>query len=358
MLKICLVLFFLFTASCLNAEQKVVGVISDLSGYNLETGTSCKRGFEFATKYASPKLLTAVSFVYEDSQSFPKFAVNAFQKLKSTNQLVGIFAFSSPNALAISPLMLSAKIPLIAMASSTVLTDQNPMALSTWISSRTEGGEIAEAIAKQGMKKVAMITTENDYMLDVSKFFKAKSKLRELEIVAEELVSYDLMDFKAIVTRILTHKPQAVFINLHTGTAPAFLKQLRQAGYQGEVYGNFYLGKENEILAAGKENAEGGKVISIRINNPKYLTEYRKVYGAGEDSVMDYSCFTGATLLLQSIQKIINQQKELTKESLQAEMLSAKEVQLFDQKVAIKDRWFEYQYGLKVIHDGKTEFID
>ncbi len=358
MSKIFLLSLLLIFSNTLNADKKVVGFISDLSGYNIDTGTSCKRGFDLAVKQTSTEFNSAVEIVYEDSQSFPKFAVNAFQKLKSTQRLIGAFVFSSPNALALSPLMLNEKIPLMAMAGSQVLTEENPLSFSSWISSSTEGGENAKSLAAQGIKKVAIITTENDYMLDVAKHFRLVIKKSNLEIVADELVAHDLMDFKAIVARILTKKPEAVFINLHTGTSPAFLKQLRQAGFQGEVHGTFYLGKENEIKAAGIENAEGGKVISIRINNPKYQEEYRKTYGTGEDSVMEYACFTGASLLFQSIQIIIDQEKDLTKESLQAEMLSAKEVQIFEQKIALKDRWFDYQYGFKVIRDGKTVFID
>lgn len=124
---------------------------------------------------------------------------------------------------------------------------------------------------KFDLKKVALITDNAEYTLDISKHFRNEFKG---EIVFDEIVTPDLKEYRTVVGKIKSKDVDAIVINTATGMSAAYiLKELYEIGNTKPIFTNFLAFNENTLTIAGVDAVEGVYVYNPEFDETSLLTK-------------------------------------------------------------------------------------
>jgi len=119
------------------------------------------------------------------------------------------------------------------------------------------GQKIAESAIKNNDLEIAIITENTDYPAALSRVFTENYTKLGGTVVIEEKFNTTDNDFKTIISKVLAKNPDAIYLNPQTPkTFTILLKQLRDMGYNGRLYGNEYT-RSKEVLEGYSSEIEG-----------------------------------------------------------------------------------------------------
>ena len=133
-----------------------------------------------------------------------------------------------------------------------------------------------------GFKRVALITDNAEYTLDISKHFRSEFKG---EIVFDEIITPDLKDYRTGISKIQSKDIDAIVINTATGMSAAYiLKELYEIGNTEPIFTNFLAFNDNTLAIAGIDAVEGIYVYNPEFDETSELTKdffekYNTKYG-------------------------------------------------------------------------------
>ena len=137
----------------------------------------------------------------------------------------------TPAALAAAPLATQAKIPEIVMAAGTsIITERSPYIVRTSFTLAQSSTIIGDWAAKNGIKKVATLTSDYAPGNDALNFFKQNFTAGGGEIVEEVKVPLANPDFAPFLQRMKDAKPDAMFVFVPAGQGGNFMKQYAERG--------------------------------------------------------------------------------------------------------------------------------
>ncbi len=222
-----------------------IGVVAPLTGTKSSIGNTVKNSVTLASSRFNPS--GEVKFIFEDDQFLPRNTVSAVSKLLLEDKVDGLLVYGSHTALAVSPLVETAKRPMIAFSIVERLVQGKEFTMKHWVPARTEQAALAEEVKRRGYKRVAIVTMQNDAMYDLRQLFR-DSKLAE--IVLDEDFPPDNIDFRPTCARIKALNPDAVYNLLWAPQPAVFSKQLRAHGYEGAFFGAHNFEDMNEVKAS------------------------------------------------------------------------------------------------------------
>lgn len=290
---IIIALFALSIYSCsTNNNDIIIGAILPLTGDAAAYGTSAKEGYELAIKEinsTNPKRNIVLKI--EDSQALPKDAVNAYMKLKSTNNPPIIFGLlSSPEVLSVAPIAEKDKTVIFSSgASSPLISASGDYVFRNVPSDLLEASLMAEtAINRLNLKKIAIIYINSDY--GIGALAKYKQRYKELggQIVAEVSFTANQTDFKTNLLKIKNSRPDGIYF-IGYKELGRMVKQARELNIDAQYLSNA-LFEDPEILEiAGK--AADGLIFTTFYFDPEsteertsnFVRNYRKLYGKTPD---------------------------------------------------------------------------
>jgi branched-chain amino acid transport system substrate-binding protein len=137
----------------------------------------------------------------------------------------------TPAALAAAPLATQAKIPEVVMAAGTsIITERSPYIVRTSFTLPQSSTIIGDWAVKNGIKKVATLTSDyapgNDALASFKEHFTAGGG----EIVEEVKVPLANPDFAPFLQRMKDSKPDAMFVFVPAGQGGNFMKQYAERG--------------------------------------------------------------------------------------------------------------------------------
>lgn len=172
-----------------------------------------------------------------DAACDPQQATAAASKLVSAdiNALVG--GYCSGATLPTMKIYGDANIPMvIPAANSTKLIDVN--AGNAFQINSTGFDQVKSAVGlfeAKGIKKLAIIHQGDGYSEDLAKLTRDKWTEMGKEVVAYEVVNKGEQDQSALVTRVKSKAPDAVFWTAYYADGAMVIKQLRQGGYRNMI---------------------------------------------------------------------------------------------------------------------------
>lgn len=265
-----------------------VGLILPLTGEVASLGENAKNGASLAYNGLPENLKQKIQLIFEDDNFQPKNTVSAFNKLTGSDNVNVVVCFTSGPCSAIAPLADQKKIPLIAVASAPVQQDRE-FVIRLEISTTEEAKKLLRFIEEKGYTQIASVVAVQDGIqagykeLINNQGFSAKE-------IASESVKPDEKDFRTIIAKLLSKKPDLIFVGLLPGMAGEFGKQARALGYKGDFVGfNFIEGEETLVAAQGA--LEG--IVYTQASDPeawfaeKYNMIYNKSIGPGSAHVYD-----------------------------------------------------------------------
>ena len=226
-----------------------------------------------------------LEFVVEDSKCSAQDAITAYNKLTNVDGIKIILGTSCSGAmLGVAPLAEEDGVVLFSgLASSPDIANAGDYIFRTQISDIEVGINTGNTLWADGIRRLATITEETDYAEGVRRTSVAQFEKNGGEVVAAERYTTDVTDFRTQLTKLFAADPDALHIAPQSEfAAGAIVKQARELGYEGPIYGEtITVGTTAQDIAG--DAATGLKAITAAPdpNNEKsqeVLSNFRERY--------------------------------------------------------------------------------
>jgi len=270
-----------------NEEVIKIGFIGPLTGDASPYGVPVKQGIDLALKDAIKNGVVKegqIEIIYEDGKCDGKEAVAAAQKLINVDKVKIIFGGQcSTETLAFAPIAESEGVLVMSsFSTSPDVTNAGDYIFRVPPSDENTGKVISETIAKDGFKKVGIISEQHLAAQTIIPFLEQGFIKNNLELTVKESFMTDSLDLATVATKVNFAKPDAIYVNVQTGAAGSkVVKQLKDLGYKGQIY-TYFITSDDFVKAGPWVN--GTKIIDGRAAKSeeiltKFLESFKEVYG-------------------------------------------------------------------------------
>jgi branched-chain amino acid transport system substrate-binding protein len=283
-------------AGSASAESIKIGFHAPLTGFAAADGKSALNGAKLAVSQINKSggvLGKQLELVIYDDQASPKNAVPIANKLIGSDGVkIAISGSYSGATRAAAGVFQGAKIPYIsAYAVHPAITKAGDYVFRTSFMGEVQGRAGAKLVGEDLKKKrVVMITLKNDFGKSLARGFKEKAKAYGITVVNEYQYSIKDRQFGAIVAKVKSDKPEAIYATGYFFTAGPLVRQLRAAGVTATVIGQEGYDTQKFIEIGGK--AAEGTIITTSLDRDSkdpvtraFITEYQKMTKAKADMV-------------------------------------------------------------------------
>ena len=220
-----------------------VGVMESLTGAGETYGTVAVQ----SKKMAADEINAAggingrmLELVVEDSKCSAQDAITAYKKLTNVDGMKIILGTSCSGAmLGVAPLAEEDGVVLFSgLASNPGIANAGDYIFRTQISDIEVGINTGNVLWADGVRRLATITEGTDYAEGVRGTSVAQFKKNGGQVVAAERYASDVTDFRSQLTKLIAASPDALHIAPQSEfAAGAIVKQVRELGYRGPIYG-------------------------------------------------------------------------------------------------------------------------
>lgn len=195
--------------------------------------------------------------------------VNVVRRLITQDKAVAIVAENmSSLSRAVAPVVEEAKVPTVStMAIHPAVTVPEPGKVRKYyfrvsFIAATEGGSLADAVAKRGFKKASIIyDVGQDYSMSLTEAFKKRFTQVGGQIVAEETIKEGDEDFRAVLTRIKDKPADIIILPIFYKEGALIIKQARELGIKTPFAGGG--GLESDVFTQiGGSAVEGTLIVT------------------------------------------------------------------------------------------------
>ena len=238
------------------------------------------RGLEIGGATAKFELLA------EDDAADPKQGAIVAQKLVDAKVQGVIGHLNSGTTIPASKLYSDAGIPQISgSATNPKYTQQGfKTAFRVMANDVQQGKALGEFAAKQGVKTVAIVDDRTAYGQGLADEFKKAAAAAGIKVVATEYTNDKATDFKAILTKIKSTKPDLVFFGGMDAQGGPMNKQMKELGIKAKFLGGDGVCTP-EFMKLGGEATEGnycslpGMPLEKLAKGPEFKDRFNKKFG-------------------------------------------------------------------------------
>ncbi|MGM4961930.1 ABC transporter substrate-binding protein [Tardiphaga sp. 1201_B9_N1_1] len=294
-------------------ETVKIGLIVPMTGGQASTGQQINNAIKlYQQKNGDTVAGKKVEVILKDDAALPDNTKRLAQEL-IVNEKVNIIAgFGvTPAALAAAPLATQAKVPEIVMAAGTsIITERSPYIVRTSFTLAQSSTIIGDWAAKNGIKKVATLTSDYAPGNDALQFFKEHFTAGGGEIVEEVKVPLANPDFAPFLQRMKDSKPDAVFVFVPAGQGGNFMKQYAERGLDksgikvigpGDVMDDDLLNNMGDA-ALGAVTAHLYSAAHPSAMNKEFVAAYKKAYNT-RPGFMAVGGWDGIHLVYEALKK-------------------------------------------------------
>ena len=204
---------------------------------------------------------------------------------------------------------------------------------------------------KEGVRKFAMVTTEDEWTVSVSDGFrKAVKELPGSAIQFDELILPTEFDFRSNISKLKQGEFDGIFVNLGLGQLGIFFRQMRELGVKSSVFSNFWIQKK-EVIDNAEGAAEGVKYAEMKTDYPKFVAAVKEKF----DQAPSAAVLTSYVAMKFVMQVVENDEESVTSgAALQKLLMSQKSITLPDVELEVKERIVQLPLVMRVIKDGRA----
>jgi branched-chain amino acid transport system substrate-binding protein len=302
------------TASAGDTVEIKIGHVAPLTGGNAHLGKDNENGARLAIEEANAANIkiggktAKFVLVAEDDQEDPKVGATVAQKLVDAKVAGVVGHLNSGTSIPASPIYNQAGIPVISgSATNPKLTEQGFKNQFRDVGrDDQQGPAIATYIASERKPKlVALVDDASAYGEGLANEVEKTLKAANVKVLPREKGTNKTTDWKAVLTKLRGHKPDAVFYGGMTSTAAPLIKQGRELGMKA-VFSFGDGACEGEMVKLAGEATEGllcsQAGIPVQAASKKFLDAFKKRFNA--DPII-YAPFTfdAANLLIEAMKK-------------------------------------------------------
>jgi branched-chain amino acid transport system substrate-binding protein len=296
------------------AEDAVkIGLIVPMTGGQASTGKQIDNAVKlYMRQHGDTVAGRKIEVVLKDDAAIPDNTKRLAQELIVNDKVNFIAGFGvTPAALAAAPLATQAKVPEIVMAAGTsIITERSPYIVRTSFTLAQSSTIIADWAAKNGIKKVATLTSDYAPGNDALNFFKQHFTAGGGEIVEEVKVPLANPDFAPFLQRMKDAKPDAMFVFVPAGQGGNFMKQYAERGLDkagirvigpGDVMDDDLLNGMGDA-ALGTVTAHLYSAAHPSAMNKEFVAAYNKAFGQ-RPGFMAVGGYDGIHLIYEALKK-------------------------------------------------------
>ncbi len=254
-----------------------IGFNAPLTGFAASDGKSSTFGAKLAVKQINEKggingkMLELV--IYDDQAKASQSIPIANKMIGQDKVVVGISGSYSGPTRSAAGIFQEAKIPYIAAyAIHPDITKTGDYVFRTSFLGEVQGRAGAKLIGETlGKKNVVLITLKNDFGKSLAAGFKEKANDFGIVIINEYEYSIKDRQFGAIVAKVKSDNPDAIYASGYYFTAGPLVSQLRASGITVPVIGQEGYDGQKFIEIAGK--AAEGVIITTSLNRDSDVPE-------------------------------------------------------------------------------------
>ena len=205
-----------------------------------------------------------LEFIVEDSKCSAQDAISAYKKLTDVDGMKIILGTSCSGAmLGVAPLAEEDGVILFSgLASNPDIANAGDYIFRTQISDIEVGISTGNLLWADGIRTLATITEETDYAQGVRRTSVEQFEKNGGRVIAEERYASDVTDYRSQLTKLFEAGPDALHIAPQSEfSAGAIIKQARELGYRGPIYGETITVGTTALNIAG-DAATGMKAIT------------------------------------------------------------------------------------------------
>jgi branched-chain amino acid transport system substrate-binding protein len=303
--------FTLAVAPAQAQETVKIGLIVPMTGGQASTGKQIDNAIKLYMQQKGDTVAgKKIEIILKDDAAIPDNTKRLAQELIVNDKVSFIAGFGvTPAALAAAPLATQAKIPEIVMAAGTsIITERSPYIVRTSFTLAQSSTIIGDWAVKNGIKKVATLTSDYAPGNDALNFFKEHFTAGGGEIVEEVKVPLTNPDFAPFLQRMKDAKPDAMFVFVPAGQGGNFMKQYAERGLTGiKVIGPGDV--MDDDLLNGMGDAALGAVTAHLYSaahpsamNKDFVASYKKAFGS-RPGFMAVSGYDGIHLIYEALKK-------------------------------------------------------
>jgi branched-chain amino acid transport system substrate-binding protein len=303
-----------FALSTARAEDTVkIGLILPMTGGQASTGKQIDNAVKLYMKQQGDTVAgKKIEVILKDDSAVPDKTKTAAQELIVNDKVNFIAGFGvTPAALAAAPLATQAKIPEVVMAAGTsIITEKSPYIVRTSFTLAQSSTIIADWAVKNGIKKVATLTSDYAPGNDALNFFKEHFSAGGGEVVEEVKVPLQNPDFAPFLQRMKDAKPDAMFVFVPAGQGGNFMKQYAERGLDkagirvigpGDVMDDDLLNGMGDA-ALGTVTAHLYSAAHPSAMNKDFVAAYKKEFG-NRPGFMAVGGYDGIHLIYEALNK-------------------------------------------------------
>ena len=303
----------LFAAPSYAQETFKIGLILPMTGGQASTGKQIDNAIKLYMQQKGDTVAgRKIEVILKDDGAVPDNTKRVAQELIVNDKVNVIAGFGvTPAALAAAPLATQAKIPEIVMAAGTsIITERSPYIVRTSFTLAQSSTIIGDWAAKNGIKKVATLTSDYAPGNDALNFFKQNFTAGGGEIVEEVKVPLQNPDFAPFLQRMKDSKPDAVFVFVPAGQGGNFMKQYAERGLDksgikvigpGDVMDDDLLNNMGDA-AVGAVTAHLYSAAHPSAMNKDFVAAYKKAF-SNRPGFMAVGGYDGIHLIYEALKK-------------------------------------------------------
>ncbi|WP_240120416.1 MULTISPECIES: branched-chain amino acid ABC transporter substrate-binding protein [unclassified Streptomyces] len=269
-----------------------LGMAIPISGSSAAAGPYMKNGAQLAIDEINADggvLGRKLKLNVQDSACDPKTAVTAANKLVAAGVTVSVGGYCSSATLPTLSVFDKADIPMVVPAANSgdLVAQKLPNVFLINGTGAQQAQAAVEWMSRQKATRVALLDDNTSYSTDITK--RTRADIEEggsgMKMVLKESVNAGESDYGSNVDAIVKAKPDFVYWTGYYQEGGLLIRQLRQAGYKGDIMvadGNV---DAKLISIAGKGNAQG--VYATMTETPdtiegasNWISDYKEKFGS------------------------------------------------------------------------------
>jgi branched-chain amino acid transport system substrate-binding protein len=276
------------------------GVLTPLTGGGAPYGTAMAKMYQLLAEEVNRAGGIAgrqIQLVVEDSQTNPDAGVRGARKLVDVNRVHVIMGtWSSAVTLAVAPIAIQARVPLISVSSSPLITTykDDDLMFRAATSQAFWSGVFVVAAQKQGFKSAGIMILNNPYGIGLGDTFAERFTKLGGRVTGKVVYNPNQASYRSEIQQALAGKPDVILFAGYTPDGIQIFKEWFQLGLGGVWMGPGFAFSPQFISAVGPQAAEGTIVVEAvpRAGGSAYRHAdelYRKATGQEADIFVAYA---------------------------------------------------------------------
>ncbi|MCS6894242.1 MAG: ABC transporter substrate-binding protein [Deltaproteobacteria bacterium] len=230
LIKLKLIILTFICAVCLSDSVVKVGVILPLTGLASRVGQVTLEGIKVFEKHYMDSNKLAFKFIVEDTGSINSRAVQAFKKLTEVDQVRIILTAFGAHGMTLKPM---AEAKNVLLWSFTIHPEQSTGTKFVFRHNMSIDGDvnnIERFLRDRKVKNVACLYSNEDIGVYYDKKLTALAEKLSVRYFSESVLVSET-NFRTTISKLLSQKPDMLFIYLFGPNLGIAIKQARESGY-------------------------------------------------------------------------------------------------------------------------------